>query len=174
MEKENPMREIIIEKVTVNIGVGSAGEALENAKELLKRLTNRKPMETKAKKRNPVFKLRKGLEIGVKVTLRRKSAVEFLEKAFTAKKKTVKEHNFDKSGNLSFGVPEYIDFPGLKYDPSIGMLGFDVCVTINRRGKRVKERRIRKSRIGKKHKVNTEESKKFIAERFGVTIEKGE
>lgn len=174
MMKDNPMRELRIEKVTVNIGAGSAGEALENAKELLKKLTNKQPIETKAKGRNPVFNLRKGLQIGVKATLRGKDAFEFLEKAFTAKKKTIEGRNFDRLGNLSFGVAEYIDFPGIKYDPSIGMLGFDVCVTIGRKGGRVKLRKIRKSKIGKKHLINPEESKRFITEKFKVNISEGE
>lgn len=171
---ENPMRELRIEKVTVNMGVGSAGEGLDHAKELLERLTDKKPIETKAKTRNPVFNLRKGLPIGAKVTLRGKEALEFLEKAFTANKNTVKESYFDKFGNMSFGVAEYIDFPGIKYDPTIGMVGFDVCVTINRKGKRVKIRRIRKSTIGKKHLVTAEESKRFIVDKFKVKIIEGE
>ena len=174
MNEENPMRKLMIEKLTVNMGVGSPGEALDNAKELLKRLTNKKPIETKAKKRNPVFGLRKGLEIGVKVTLRGKEAGEFLEKALIANKKIINESNFDNIGNLSFGVKEYIDFPGIKYDPVIGMLGFDVCVTINRKGRRIKTRRIRKGKIGKKHIVTNEESRKFIAEEFKTKIIEGE
>src|SRR3989338_3672773 len=117
----NKMREILIEKVTVNIGVGSPGERLDYAKELLSKLTGKKPIETKAKKRNPVFKLRQGLPIGVKVTLRGKPATEFLEKALIANKNLLNMRNFDATGNFSFGVKEYIDFPGAKYDPKIGM-----------------------------------------------------
>lgn len=68
----NSMREILVEKVTVNIGVGAPGEKLDQAKTLLNRLTGGKtPVETQAKKRDPVFKLRKGLPIGTKVTLQR-------------------------------------------------------------------------------------------------------
>jgi len=169
----NPMRSLVVEKVTVNIGVGSAGTPLDNAKELLSRLTKKNPIETKARKRNPIFKLRAGLQIGVKVTLRGKDAIEFLKNAFIARKKIIKYTNFDSLGNLSFGVPEYIDFPGIKYDPSIGMLGFDVCVTINRKGKRVKTRRIKNSKLGSSHLVTPDESRKFISENFGVTIEGG-
>ncbi len=173
-EKDNPMRDLRIEKVTINIGAGSAGEALERAKELVKRVTGKSPIETKARDRNPVFKLRKGLEIGTKVTLRGNSAIEFLKKAFVAKKNVISKNNFDKIGNLSFGIKEYIDFPGVKYDPALGMMGFDVCVTINRKGKRVRIRRIKTSKIGKKHIVTKEESQKFISEKFKVEISKGE
>ncbi|MDD5022831.1 MAG: 50S ribosomal protein L5 [Candidatus ainarchaeum sp.] len=170
MENKNPMRKIKIEKVTVNIGIGSSGDRLDNAKELLKRVTNEKPIETKAKDRNPVFKLRKGLPIGAKVTLRGKKAKEFLEKALVARKKTLKESNFDRTGNVSFGVPEYIDFPGIKYDPVIGMMGFDVCVSVTRSGKRVRLKRIKQGKIGKTHLVSKEDCKSFISEEFGIKI----
>lgn len=169
---ENKMRELIIEKVTVNIGVGSPGERLDFAKDLLTRLTDgRKPIETTARRREPVFKLRKGLAIGVKVTLRGKSATDFLEKAFAAKRKVIKQSNFDREGNFSFGVAEYIDFPGAKYDPTIGMFGFDICVTMKRNGKHVAIRRIRKSKIGTKQKITPDESIAFVKEKFGITVE---
>src|SRR3989339_680707 len=137
----NSMQELIVDKVTVNIGVGSPGERLEYASELLSRLTGRKPVETTAKKRNPVFKLRKGLPIGVKVTLRGKNAIDFVTKGLAANKNHLSSKAFDKLGNFSFGVREYIDFPGAKYDPKIGMMGFDICVTIAKKGARVARRR---------------------------------
>jgi large subunit ribosomal protein L5 len=161
----------MIDKVTVNIGVGSPGERLEAAKELLSRLTGQKPIETLAKKRNPVFKLRKGLPIGAKVTLRGKAAKEFLEKALLAKRKILKEKNFDKTGNFSFGITEYIDFPGAKYDPQIGMFGFDVCVTLKRKGKRVAVRKIARSKIGKSHLIKKEEAIEFAKSNLGVKVE---
>jgi large subunit ribosomal protein L5 len=158
----NPMRDLRIEKVTVNIGTGSPGEKLDNAKELLKRLTKRTPMETQARKRNPVWKLRQGMPIGTKVTLRKKPAVEFLQKALIANRRPLKVGNFDASGNFSFGVREYIDFPEAKYDPRIGMMGFDVCVTVARRGgSRVADRKIRKSKSGKKQRITREEAIEF-------------
>jgi len=166
------MRKISIDKVTVNIGVGAPGERLENAKGLLSRLTgDRKPVETLAKRREPVFKLRKGLPIGTKVTLRGEPAKSFLEKALAARRKILKESNFDKQGNFAFGVPEYIDFPGAKYDPSIGMFGFDVCVSLARPGKRVVVRRFRSARIGNAHRISREEAMDFAKASFGIKIE---
>jgi len=170
-EKENPMREILIDKVTVNIGVGSPGERLDNAKELLKRLTNRVPVETLARRREPAFKIRPGMPIGVKVTLRGKDASDFIEKTLAAKKRTLNAKSFDKSGNISFGIAEYIDFPGAKYDPSIGMYGFDVCVTLKRRGKRVAERKLRTAKIGKSHRITKEEAIEFFKSKFNAKIE---
>jgi large subunit ribosomal protein L5 len=165
------MREVQIEKVTVNIGTGQPGEKLDNAKALVERLAGKKAIETNAKRREPAFRLRKGLAIGTKVTLRGKEAEAFLEKAFAAKRKVLKEKSFDRRGNFSFGVAEYIDFPDAKYDPSIEMYGFDVCVTLKRPGKRVSQRKIRKSKIGRKHLITKDEAVEFVKTRFGVKVE---
>ncbi len=167
----NPMRKPIIEKVTVNIGIGAPGENLENAKKLLGALTDATIIETKSKGRNPVFKLRKDLPIGVKTTLRGSKALDFLNKALDARKRKLNSSNFDKTGNFSFGIAEYIDFPGAKYDPNIGMLGFDVCVTLKRKGARVGKRKIKTSKIGKKHYLTKEDGIEFARTKFNITIE---
>ncbi len=168
---ENKMREILIDKVTINIGVGSPGEALDNAEELLKRLTDKKPVKTTAKRRNPTWGLRKGLPIGVKVTLRGKEAKEFLERAFKAVRGKIKERNFDPRGNFAFGIKSYIDLPDAKYDPNIGMYGMDVTVTLKRRGYRVSKRKIAKAKIGKKHRIKKEEAVEFVKNNFKVEVE---
>ncbi len=166
------MREILIEKVTVNIGVGQPGESLDHARDLLSRLAGgRKTVETRAKRREPTFKLRKDLPIGTKVTIRGPDAKEFLEKALTAKRKVLKESNFDKQGNFSFGIHEYIDFPGVKYDPSMAMFGFDVCVSLTRKGRRVALRKLRSAKIGKKHRIAKEEAMEFVKTSFDVKFE---
>jgi len=172
MEKTNPMREIMIEKVTVNIGVGQPGDRLENAKDLLGKLAvGSKPIETKARNRDPVFKLRKGLPIGVKVTLRGKNATVFLDKALTARRRVLKESNFDKQGSFSFGIAEYIDFPGAKYDPSIGMFGFDVCVSLARPGRRVSLRKMRPAPMGKAHRISKVEAIEFAKSHLNAKVE---
>lgn len=166
------MREIRVDKVTVNIGVGEPGERLDNARELLNRLTEGHTIvETHAKKRQPAFRLRKGLAIGAKVTLRGDDAVKFLEKALAAKRRTLNARNFDREGNFSFGVAEYIDFPGAKYDPNMEMYGFDVCVSLVRPGKRVVLRKLRSSKIGKKQKISKEEAIEFVKGKFEVKVE---
>lgn len=172
MSSDNPMRKISVEKVTVNIGTGQPGEILDNAKLLLERLTDgEKPIETAAKRREPAFKLRKGMPIGTSVVLRGKKARDFLEKAFAAKRKTIKARNFDKEGNFAFGIAEYIDFPGAKYDPAMEMYGFDICVTLKRPGKRVTKRRYKKAKIGKKHRITKDEAMEFAKSEFGIKIE---
>ena len=166
------MREIRIEKITLNIGVGEAGDKLENAFNLMKRITNRKPVKTYAKKRIPNWNIRPGLPIGVKVTIRGKEAEELLKKLFEAVDNKVKLSQFDKNGNLSFGVKEYIHIPGVKYDPKIGIYGMDVCVTLERPGYRIKKRRYLNRKVGKKHKITKEEAAKFFEEKFGIKVEK--
>jgi large subunit ribosomal protein L5 len=163
-------KEIFIDKLTLNIGVGEQSEKLDNAEELLKRLTGKKPVRTLAKKRVPAFGIRPGLQIGVKVTLRKKDAYEMLERLLNAKKRTLKEQNFDKNGNVSFGIQEYIDVPGIKYDPKIGMYGFDVCLTLAKKGIRVARRKLKKAKIGKRQRVSKQEAIEFIKNTFNVNI----
>ena len=168
----NPMREIRIEKVTVNIGVGEAGDKLEHAYDLLKRITGKKPVKTFGKKRIPNWNVRPGLPIGVKVTLRGKDAEEMLKRFFQAVENKVSISNFDDQGNLSFGISEYVHIPGVKYDPSIGIYGMDVNVTLERPGYRVKKRKYLKRKIGKNHIITKEDAAKFFEEKFGVQVER--
>ncbi len=167
----NTMQKTRIEKVTVNMGVGQAGEELKKAVEILKMITGSKPAETKCKIKQPTWGIRENLPIGAKATLRGKKAREFLEKAFTAKEKRIKADSFDQRGNFGFGVKEYIEMPGAKYDPKVGIRGFDVLVTLEKPGYRVKKRRNRK-KLGKKHVVTKQEAQEFIQMEFGVELEK--
>jgi len=165
----NPMREIRIEKVTINMGCGSDREKLERAYKLLQILTNRKPIITKTRKRT-TFGMARNRPIGVKVTLRGKEAEEFLKKVFEAVDNKLKVSQFDEFGNFSIGIKEYIDLPDTKYYPEIGILGMDVCVTLERPGYRVKRRKLKKSKVGKKHIVTKEEAIEWVKKRFGVEI----
>lgn len=167
---ENPMREIMVEKVVVNIGVGEAGERVKKAAKVLEQITGSKPVLTKAHKSVREFSIRRGEEIGCKVTLRGKRAEEFLRKAFEAVGNTVKRSSIDNMGNFSFGITEHIFIPGVKYDPELGIFGLDVCVRLARRGIRVALRRRRPSKVGKNHIVNADEAAAYLAEKFGVKV----
>ncbi|MEK6819300.1 MAG: 50S ribosomal protein L5, partial [Nanoarchaeota archaeon] len=114
------MREIKIEKISLNIGVGKPGEELEKAVKLLGIITGAKPVKTSAKRRIPTWGLRPGLQIGTKVTIRGIKSVELLRELLKAKNNTLSVKNFDGGGNFSFGIHEYLDIPSIKYDPSIG------------------------------------------------------
>lgn len=170
-EKENVMKTLVIDKVTANIGVGNAGESLENAKTLLERLSGKKAVATKAKTRNPVWKIKKGDEIGAKVTIRGASAIQFLKNSLVARGRPLSARCFDSSGNFAFGVGEYIDFPGAKYDPKIGIIGYDVAVTMKRKGgMRVALRRRAKANVGHAHKITRDETMGFAKDVLGANI----
>lgn len=159
---------IKIDKVTLNVGVGSAGEKLEKAKTLLEKVSGQKPVETYARKRIPTWNLRKGLAIGCKVTLRGQKAVEVLNRTLTANEKKIRGRSFDNTGNVCFGVKEYIDVPGMKYDPNIGMMGMDVCVSLEKHGYRVKRRKRGQAAVNTR--ITPEEAIEFMKGNFGVEI----
>jgi len=169
--KENPMKEVRIEKITLNIGVGAGGEPLEKASTLLNRVSGAKPVVTLAKVRNPTFHIKKGDPIGTKVTLRGKRAEDVLKNSLKASGNQIPKKSFDVFGNVSFGVKEYIDFPGLKYDPDLGIMGFDVCITLVRPGRRVSVRRRMPGKVGKSHKIKKEEAMKFMIDKFKIDVE---
>jgi len=163
----NPMQELKIEKVTLNIGCGDDKQKIEKAVKLLEMLTEKKAVVTKSKKRS-TFGVSKGKPLGAMVTLRKNDAQEFLKKAFVAKENKISLRQFDKDGNFSFGIREYIDLPGVRYAHEIGMSGFDVAVTLERRGFRIKRRRIKKTQIPRKQKITKEEAAEWLKNMFGV------
>ncbi|MCD6408930.1 MAG: 50S ribosomal protein L5 [Candidatus Verstraetearchaeota archaeon] len=169
--QENPMRQIKVAKVVVNMSVGSSGERLLKAMEVLRQLTGMKPCPRRAKRTIREFGIRKGENIACIVTLRGKKAVEFLKKAFEAIGYRLPRRVFDEHGNFSFGIAEHIQLPGTKYDPSLGIFGMDVCVTLERPGYRVMRRRRRRSKVGFSHRVTCEEAIEFISKTFGVKVE---
>ncbi|MDT7892169.1 MAG: 50S ribosomal protein L5 [Thermoproteota archaeon] len=166
----NPMRTIKVHSVVLNISVGSSEEKLEGAAKILEKLTGQKPSYRRAKKTIKEFKIKKGEPIACIVTLRGKKAEEILDKALEAVNRRIKAESFTDRGNFSFGIKEYIDIPGMIYDPSIGILGMDVCVNLARAGWRVKQRRVKASKIGKNHLVTKEEAIEFMKEKFKVEI----
>lgn len=174
--EDSPMRRVRLEKVVVNVGVGEPGERLEKAEEMLARVVKTvagadvKPVRTVAKKKIPKWGIRPGLAIGVKVTLRGEVAEKFLRAAFDAVGNKIRRQSFDGQGNFSFGIREYIDLPGVKYDPSIGIFGMDVCVSLERPGYRVKRRKVRRAKVGKNHLITVDEAVAFVKENFGVEV----
>ncbi len=166
----NPMEEIRIEKVTLNIGIGQVGQEVMNAVTLLERLTGSKAVKTKSKDSAKGFGLREGLEIGAKTTLRGEEGKEILPQLLSGMDKELSIDNFDNQGNFSFSVEEYINMPGVDYDPEIGMQGFDVAVTLERPGFRIKRRQVDTKKIGKNHKITPEQAAEWVEEEFGVDV----
>lgn len=165
------MKDVRIEKVTVNMGVGQSGEELEKAVSILQKITEAKPTKTACKVKAPTWGIRPGLLIGAKVTLRKQKALKFLKDALRAKDNTLKEKSFDKTGNFAFGVKEYIDLPNIKYDPKFGIRGFDVLVTLEKPGFRIKKRKIAKHRVPLRHSVSKKEAIEFVKQNFGVVVQ---
>ncbi len=159
-----------IEKVTVNIGVGTSGESLNKAQKLLERITGKKPVKTRGKTKVPQWGVREGKAMGTKVTLRDKEAEEFLERAFEAIGNELQRKNFDQQGNLNFGISEYIDIPGIEYDADIGMYGMDVNITMEKWGYRTKKRKKEQKKIPEKHRLKPKDSIDYLTDKFNIEI----
>lgn len=164
----NKMQTIKVAKVTLNFGAGKDEELLKKGLKLLQKITPQKPVKTFTNKRIPAWGLRPGLAVGCKVTLR-KGAEEMLKRLLAAKENNLNESSFDNQGNFSFGIPEYIDIPGLDYDPELKILGLEVAVTLERAGFRLKHRKIRLGQTGKNNRITKGQAVEFIRQ-LGVNI----
>ena len=127
-----------LDKIVVNIGVGEAvsdSKIINKAIEDLSLITGQKPVVTKAKKSIAGFKLRKGLNIGCKVTLRKKRMFEFLDRLICIALPRVRDFkglskkSFDGNGNYSIGIKEQIIFPEIDYDKVDKIRGMDITIT---------------------------------------------
>ncbi|MEM4245776.1 MAG: 50S ribosomal protein L5 [Candidatus Bathyarchaeia archaeon] len=167
---KNPMQEIRVGKVAVNIGVGRSGEPLEKAVQVLEKLTGKKPCRRKAHKTVKTFGIRMGEPIGCLVTLRGGEAIAFLKRALEALNNRLKSSSFDKHGNLAFGIKEHIEIPGTRYDPEIGIYGLNVSLSLERPGYRVQRRRLKRSKVGGGHRITREEAIDFVKKNFSVEV----
>lgn len=134
---KSPMQIPKLEKIVVNIGVGEAkdnAKALESAVEDLAAITGQKPVITKAKKSVANFKLREGMNIGCKVTLRSDKMYEFLDRLFSVALPRVRDfhginpNSFDGRGNYSLGIKEQLIFPEIDYDKIDKVRGMDIIM----------------------------------------------
>ena len=126
-----------LEKIVVNIGLGEAKEnakALDSAVADLMAITGQRPVITKAKKSVAAFKVREGMNIGCKVTLRGKKMYEFLDRLFSVALPRVRDfrginpNSFDGRGNYSLGIKEQLIFPEIDYDKIDKIRGMDIIV----------------------------------------------
>jgi large subunit ribosomal protein L5 len=131
----NPMQVPKLEKIVINMGVGEATgdqKKLDSAVEELTAIAGQKPVKTLAKKAIAGFKIRKGLPIGCKVTLRRARMYEFLDRLITIAMPRVRDFRgiqgkgFDGRGNFAMGVREQIVFPEINYDRVDAVRGMDI------------------------------------------------
>ena len=126
-----------ISKIVLNMGVGEAisdSKKINSASDDLMSITGQKPVVTKAKQSIAGFKLRKGLSIGCKVTLRRNRMYEFLDRLIYIALPRVRDFkglskkSFDGNGNYSIGIKEQIIFPEIDYDKIDKVRGMDICI----------------------------------------------
>ena len=168
--ESNPMRELKLGKVVVNITTGQSGEPLEKAMTILEQMTGQRPCTRRAKRTIRTFGISRNEPISCMVTLRGDIAESFLKRALTAVGNRVRPKSFDGHGNFAFGIREHIDIPGVRYDPGLGIVGMDVMVSVERPGYRVARRKRVKSKVGRSHRVFREGAVEFIKNRFGTRV----
>ena len=131
----NPMEVPELEKIVINMGVGEAvkdSKKIDSAVKELAAITGQKPIITKSKKANASFKLREGMPIGVKVTLRRKKMYEFVDRFINIALPRVRDFrginakSFDGNGNYALGLKEQFVFPEIEYDNVDSARGMDI------------------------------------------------
>jgi large subunit ribosomal protein L5 len=139
---KNPMEAPRLEKIVVNIGMGEAvgdSKKINGAVADLTAIVGQKPVVTKAKNSIAAFKLRDGMPIGVKVTLRRERMYEFLDRLITVALPRVRDFrgvpgdSFDGNGNYAMGLKEQIVFPEVDYDKVDAIRGMDVVIVTTAR-----------------------------------------
>jgi large subunit ribosomal protein L5 len=164
------MKNIRIEKITLNIGAGKDQPRLEKGMVLLGLIANSTPIKTITNKRVQEWGLRPGLPIGCKLTLRKEKANKLLPRLLEAVENRLDNKQFDENGNIAFGIPEYIEIPGVKYDPKIGIMGLQVCITLERPGYRIKKRKLLTRKIPARHRISKQEAIAFMSKNFSTLV----
>ncbi|KOO40879.1 50S ribosomal protein L5 [Priestia koreensis] len=149
-----------LEKIVINMGIGDAvqnSKALDNAVEELGQITGQKPLVTRAKKSIAGFRLREGMPIGAKVTLRGERMYEFFDKLVSVSLPRVRDFrgvskkSFDGRGNYTLGVKEQLIFPEIDYDKVSKVRGMDIVIVTT---------------------ANTDEESRELLTQFGMPFQK--
>lgn len=157
---ENIMQVPRLEKIVLNMGLGSSKEnpkAIESAVKELETITGQHPIVTKARKSIANFKLREGMNVGVKVTLRGEKMYDFLDKFMNISLPRVRDFrgisskSFDGRGNYAVGIKEQLIFPEIEYDMVDQIRGMDIVVVTT---------------------ANTDEEAKELLEKMGMPFKK--
>lgn len=139
---KNPMEVPKITKITINMGVGEAvadKKVMDKAREDMEKISGQRPVTTIARKSVAGFKIRDGMPIGCKVTLRRDRMYEFLDRLVTIAIPRIRDFrglnpkSFDRQGNYSLGIQEQIIFPEINYDEIDMLRGMDIIITTTAR-----------------------------------------
>lgn len=167
MKEDNPMRKIEIKKVLIS--AGAVGAELDKAAKLLEIISGMKAEITKSgpRKRIPAFNVKPNMALGTRVTLRGEQAATKLKQLLGGIRNTLEEDQVQEN-HFSFGIREYIEVPGLEYKREIGIRGFNVTVVFERKGVRVKNKKIKRGKLPKKQHVTKEEIIKYMEDNFAT------
>ncbi|MES1918123.1 60S ribosomal protein L11 [Bonamia ostreae] len=166
-KKTNPMRDIRIEKIVINICVGKSTDRVTHAGRVLETLTKQQPVFSKARLTIRTFGIRRNQKIATFVTVRGKNAERLLALALKVKEYSLPKGCFNNTGNFGFGLNEHIDL-GLQYDPKVGIFGMDFSVALCRAGKRVSKRKRCRSKVGCSQRIAPEDARAFLSEKYDV------
>ena len=132
---KNRMQIPYLEKIVINVGSGEGSAVLDQIAKELALISGQKPIKTKAKKSISNFKIRKGMSVGCKVTLRKKRMYEFLDRLVNVALPRVKDFSglkdvFDQQGNYTLGIKEQIIFPEIDIDTIDKIRGMDITIVV--------------------------------------------
>ena len=167
--KENVMRTPKISRVVLS--AGAVGADLDKAKKLLELVSGKKAQITQSgpRMRIPAFGVKPKMELGTSVTIRGEEALAILRRLLGAIDNKLQAKQID-ANNFSFGIPEYINIPGMKYSREIGIRGFNTTVVFERAGVRVKKRKIKQGTLPARQHVSREEIISFMHSTFKTEI----